>query len=47
EHECDFELKKKHVTCNKSAASLTCDGCQQAFCGKHANEHQQDLAEQN
>ncbi|CAF1449110.1 unnamed protein product [Rotaria magnacalcarata] len=32
------------VTCNKSAGILTCEGCQQVFCGKHVFEHRQDLA---
>ena len=38
--------KKQCVTCNKSGGILTCDGCQQAFCGKHVIEHRQALGVQ-
>jgi hypothetical protein len=38
--------KKQCVTCNKSGGILTCDGCQQTFCGKHVTEHRQELGGQ-
>ena len=38
--------KKQCVTCNKSGGILTCDGCQQIFCGKHVIEHRQELSNQ-
>ncbi|CAF1317798.1 unnamed protein product [Rotaria sp. Silwood1] len=38
--------KKQCVLCNKSGGILVCDGCQQAFCGKHVSEHRQYLAGQ-
>jgi hypothetical protein len=38
--------KKQCVTCNKSGGILTCDGCQQSFCGQHVNEHRQELGGQ-
>ncbi|CAF0766117.1 unnamed protein product [Adineta ricciae] len=38
--------KKQCVTCNKGGGVLTCDGCQQSFCGKHVIEHRQELAGQ-
>jgi hypothetical protein len=34
---------KQCVLCNKNGGILTCDGCQQAFCGKHVIEHRQQL----
>jgi len=38
--------KKQCVTCNKSGGILTCDGCQQVFCGKHVIQHRQELGVQ-
>jgi hypothetical protein len=38
--------KKQCVKCNKGGGILICDGCQQPFCGKHVNEHRQELANQ-
>jgi hypothetical protein len=38
--------KKQCVTCSKGGGILTCDGCQQAFCGKHVAEHRQELGVQ-
>ena len=38
--------KKQCVTCNKSGGIMTCDGCQQSFCGKHVIEHRQELTNQ-
>jgi hypothetical protein len=35
--------KKQCVTCSKSGGIMICDGCQQAFCGKHSIEHRQEL----
>ncbi|CAF1253462.1 unnamed protein product [Rotaria sordida] len=35
--------KKQCVLCNKSGGILICEGCQQVFCGKHVNEHRQEL----
>ncbi|CAF1207158.1 unnamed protein product [Rotaria sordida] len=35
--------KKQCILCNKIGGILTCDGCQQAFCGKHVIEHRQQL----
>ena len=34
------------VTCNKKGRVLTCNGCQQTFCGKHVIVHRQELASQ-
>ena len=34
---------KQCASCHKTGGILTCDGCQQAFCGKHAVEHRQEL----
>ena len=36
--------KKVCGLCQKTSGILTCDGCQQAFCGKHVIEHRQQLA---
>jgi len=38
--------KKQCVTCDKNAGIMTCNGCQQIFCGKHSIEHRQQLANQ-
>jgi hypothetical protein len=38
--------KKQCVTCSKSGGIMTCDGCQQSFCGKHSIEHRQELTNQ-
>jgi hypothetical protein len=38
--------KKQCVTCKKSGGILTCDGCQQIFCGKHVIQHRQELGVQ-
>ena len=38
--------KKRCALCQKTGGILTCDGCQQIFCGKHAIEHRQQLAVQ-
>jgi hypothetical protein len=38
--------QKQCVMCNKSGGIMTCDGCQQTFCGKHVIEHRQQLANQ-
>jgi hypothetical protein len=38
--------KKQCVTCSKSGGIMTCDGCQQSFCGKHSVEHRQELSDQ-
>ena len=38
--------KKQCITCIKNGGILTCNGCQQIFCGKHAIEHRQELAGQ-
>jgi hypothetical protein len=38
--------KKQCVTCNKTGGILTCDGCEQIFCGKHVIEHRQELGGQ-
>jgi len=38
--------QKQCVTCSKSGGILTCNGCEQAFCGKHVIEHRQELANQ-
>ncbi|CAF0942063.1 unnamed protein product [Adineta steineri] len=38
--------QKQCVTCNKSIGILTCNGCEQRFCGKHVIEHRQNLANQ-
>jgi hypothetical protein len=32
--------------CNKGAATVTCDGCQQSFCVKHISDHRQELSQQ-
>lgn len=38
--------KKQCLTCDKSGGVMICDGCQQAFCGKHVLEHRQKLGEE-
>ncbi|CAF1317779.1 unnamed protein product [Rotaria sp. Silwood1] len=38
------KMKKPCATCKKSGGILSCEGCQQAFCGKHVIEHRQYLA---
>ncbi|CAF2980099.1 unnamed protein product [Rotaria sp. Silwood2] len=38
--------KKQCVLCNKSGGIMICEGCQQAFCGKHVIEHRQTLSGQ-
>jgi hypothetical protein len=38
--------QKQCVMCNKSGGIMTCDGCQQTFCGKHVIEHRQQLTNQ-
>jgi hypothetical protein len=38
--------KKQCVTCSKNGGIMTCDGCQQSFCGKHSVEHRQELTNQ-
>ncbi len=38
--------KKQCAKCNKGGGIMICDGCQQPFCGKHVNEHRQELANQ-
>ena len=38
--------KKRCVTCCKGGGIMICDGCQQAFCGKHSIEHRQELTDQ-
>jgi hypothetical protein len=38
--------KKQCAMCPKSGGIMTCDGCQQAFCGKHSVEHRQQLTNQ-
>jgi hypothetical protein len=35
--------KKNCIKCDKGGGILICDGCQQSFCGKHVNEHRQEL----
>ena len=39
-------IKKQCVTCNKNGGIMICCGCQQTFCGKHVNEHRQELGGQ-
>jgi hypothetical protein len=38
--------KKQCVSCDKKAGIMTCNGCDQIFCGKHSIEHRQQLANQ-
>jgi hypothetical protein len=38
--------KKQCVSCTKSGGIMTCNGCQQTFCGKHVIEHRQELVSQ-
>jgi hypothetical protein len=38
--------KKQCVKCQKGGGIMICDGCQQSFCGKHVNEHRQELTNQ-
>jgi hypothetical protein len=35
--------KKRCIKCDKGGGIFTCDGCQQSYCGKHVNEHRQEL----
>jgi hypothetical protein len=35
--------KKQCVTCKKNNGIMICSGCQNSFCGKHVNEHRQEL----
>ena len=35
--------KKQCAKCDKGAGIFTCEGCEQAFCGKHVYEHRQEL----
>ncbi|CAF0936027.1 unnamed protein product [Adineta steineri] len=37
---------KQCITCNNSIGVMTCNGCQQIFCGKHSLEHRHQLANQ-
>ncbi|CAF0743524.1 unnamed protein product [Adineta ricciae] len=37
---------KQCTTCHKNFGILTCNGCRQAFCGKHVLEHRQYLTNQ-
>lgn len=38
--------KKPCVKCPKGPGQVICDGCRQCFCGKHLNEHRQELDQQ-
>jgi hypothetical protein len=38
--------RKPCSKCEKGVGIFTCDGCQQSFCRKHADEHRQELATQ-
>ena len=41
-----MSLSKQCITCGKHGGIFTCNGCERAFCGKHAQEHRQELANQ-
>jgi hypothetical protein len=39
-------VKQPCIKCDKGSGKLVCIGCQQYFCNKHYNEHQEELTKE-